>query len=122
MEENKEHKMVKPIHTACENARIDVYSVDEAVANRLLRGRALLDVDDKRFVFSQNEPRGPRSREVGRTEHSRYVRRWDGDYTLTFHVSGNEKNLREMLISEVRDIVKVITVDYEKQQQKGGGK
>ena len=120
--EEKQKKLVKPIHTSCEKARVDVYTNDEVATNRLLRGRALFDFDDKRFLFSQNEPRGPRSKEVGRTLHSRYVRRNDGDYTLTFHCSGGEKNLREMLISEVRDIATVIKADYERRcrEEKGG--
>lgn len=113
-----EEKKVKPFHTGCQSAQVDVYSIDEQVANRLLRGRALLDVESKKFVFAQNEPRGPRSTEVGRTMHSRLVRRPDSRYTLTFScMDGGEKQLREQLIAEVRDVMKMINADLERQKR-----
>ena len=113
-----EEKKVKPFHTECQSAQVDVYSIDEQVANRLLRGRALLDVESKKFVFAQNEPRGPRSMEVGRTMHSRLVRRPDSRYTLTFScMDGGEKQLREQLIAEVRDVMKMINADLERQKR-----
>lgn len=113
-----EEKKVKPFHIECQSAQVDVYSVDEEVANRLLRGRALLDVDSKKFMFAQNEPRGPRSMEVGRTMHSRLVRRPDSRYTLTFScMDGGEKQLKEQLIAEVRDIMKMIGADMERRSR-----
>ena len=113
-----EEKKNKPFHTNCSKAEVDVYTVDEHVANRLLRGRALLDVDSKKFVFAQNEPRGARSTEVGRTMHSRLVRRPDLRYTLTFScMDGGEKQLREQLIAEVRDVMKMINADLERQKR-----
>lgn len=113
-----EEKKVKPFHTECQSAQVDVYSIDEQVANRLLRGRALLDVESRKFVFAQNEPRGPRSMEVGRTMHSRLVRRPDSRYTLTFScMDGGEKQLREQLIAEVRDVMRMINADLERQKR-----
>ena len=113
-----EEKKVKPFHTECPSAQVDVYSVEEEVANRLLRGRALLDFDSKKFVFAQNEPRGPRSTEVGRTMHSRLVRRPDSRYTLTFScMDGGEKQLREQLIAEVRDVMRMIGADMERRSK-----
>lgn len=113
-----EEKKVKPFHTNCQKAEVDVYTVDEQVANRLLRGRALLNLDSKKFVFAQNEPRGARSIEVGRTMHSRLVRRPDTRYTLTFScMDGGEKQLREQLIAEVRDVMKMINADLERQKR-----
>ena len=44
---------------------------------RVMRGKALLDDEASDFKFVENEPRGPRSVEVGRTAHSRFVRRPD---------------------------------------------
>ena len=115
---NMEEKKNKPFHTECREAQVDVYSVEEQVANRLLRGRALLDVDSKKFVFAQNEPRGARSTEVGRTMHSRLVRRPDSRYTLTFScMDGGEKQLREQLIAEVRDVMKMINADLERKKR-----
>ena len=117
-QQTMEEKKNKPFHTECREAQVDVYSVEEQVANRLLRGRALLDVDSKKFVFAQNEPRGARSTEVGRTMHSRLVRRPDSRYTLTFScMDGGEKQLREQLIAEVRDVMKMINADLERKKR-----
>lgn len=88
----------------------------------LLRGRAVLNEEDKNFTFIQNDPRGPRSVEVGRSDHSRMVRRPDGNYTLTFRFSAGEKFLREQLISEIREIVKIAEEDKKLQDKKGGKK
>lgn len=86
---------------------------------KLLRGRALLCEEDKRFTFIQNKPRGARSVEVGRSVHARVVRRPDGFYTLTFRFAANEKFLKATLISEIRNIIDMASKDYD--NQKGGG-
>ena len=88
----------------------------------LLRGKALLNEEEKRLMFVQNTPRGARSTEVGRSAHSRIVRRPDGLYTLTFRFSANEKFLKESLLSEIREVVKLAKEDSEKQKRvkKGG--
>lgn len=78
---------------------------------RVMRGKALLDVTAADFKFVENEPRGPRSVEVGRTTHSRFVRRPDEGYTITFRVNAGEKFLRESLTAEVAELVKVINAD-----------
>lgn len=78
---------------------------------RVMRGKALLDVTAADFKFVENEPRGPRSVEVGRTTHSRFVRRPDEGYTITFRVNAGEKFLRESLTAEIAELVKVINVD-----------
>lgn len=68
---------------------------------QVLHGKALLNEAENRLVFVQNTPRGPRSRELMRTAHSRLVRRPDGDYTLTFRFSPMEHNLQTTLVSEM---------------------
>lgn len=78
---------------------------------RVMRGKALLDVTAADFKFVENEPRGPRSVEVGRTMHSRFVRRPDEGYTITFRVNAGEKFLRESLTAEIAELVKVINAD-----------
>lgn len=78
---------------------------------RVMRGKALLDAAVSDFKFVENEPRGPRSVEVGRTSHSRFVRRPDEGYTITFRVQAGEKYLRESLTAEVAELVKVISAD-----------
>lgn len=71
----------------------------------LLRGKAVINEEDKNMMFLQNEPRGPRSKEVWRTEHSRVVVRPDGDYTLTFRFSKGMPYLKSVLIAELRDAI-----------------
>ena len=78
---------------------------------RLLRGKSVFDDVQHRFTFIENEPRGARSVEVGRTLHARYVRRPDGLYTVTFRFSAEEKFLRSTLQAEVRQIVWECTQD-----------
>lgn len=78
---------------------------------RVMRGKALLDSGDKRLTFIENTSRGPRSVEVGRTLHSRYVRRPDGLYTITLRVNADTKYLTETLVSEIREVSKVIAED-----------
>lgn len=88
----------------------------------VLRGKALLNECEQRFTFIQNKPRGKRSVEIGRSDHSRIVRRPDGLYTLTFRFSANEKFLKELLLSEIREVVKLAKEDSETQKRakKGG--
>lgn len=84
---------------------------------RVMRGKALLDEAAKEMKFVENEPRGARSVEVGRTAHSRFVRRPDGLYTITFRVSAKEDYLKETLIAEVREMCDRIRVDSAFQYQ-----
>ena len=82
---------------------------------RVMRGKALLDDEALDFKFVENPPRGPRSVEIGRTVHSRFVRRPDGLYTVTFRCDASTKYLRETLTAEVAEIVKMITADKKAQ-------
>lgn len=77
----------------------------------VLRGKALLNEEESRLMFVQNAPRGARSVEVGRSGHSRIVRRPDGLYTLTFRFDVGEKFLKESLLSEIREVVKMAEAD-----------
>ena len=86
---------------------------------RVMRGKALLDDEANDLKFVENEPRGPRSVEVGRTMHSRFVRRPDGNYTVTIRCDGRNKYLREELTSEIISIVNIIKEDLKKQQRNG---
>lgn len=69
-----------------------------------LHGKALLNEEERRFIFLQNPPRGPRSSEVARTAHARMVRTARGTYTLTFRFDGSERWLRQALIAELNEI------------------
>lgn len=94
-----------------EGVCVDVFSTLDDVDKRLIRGRAIVDNDDSRVTIVQNEPRGPRSKEIFRTLHARVVRRPDGGYTATFRCEPLEKWRTEMLINEAREIGKIIGED-----------
>lgn len=84
----------------------------------ILRGKALLNECEQRLTFIQNKPRGKRSVEIGRSDHSRIVRRPDGLYTLTFRFDAKERYLKELLLSEIRNVVKMAEADLKKQSEK----
>lgn len=94
-----------------EGVCVDVFSTLDDVDRRLIRGRAIVDNEDSRVTIVQNEPRGPRSKEIGRTLHARVVRRPDGGYTATFRCRAKEKWRVEMLINEAREVGKIIAGD-----------
>ena len=91
-----------------------VMQTNEPIGKLAFRsGRACLDKDDKRMTFVETPKRGPRSIEVGRTPHSRFVRRPDGLYTLTVRFSPAEKFILAALQAEIRDVVKAAQYDHE---------
>lgn len=107
---------------------LEMMSQDNANMS-VLRGKGLLNLQESRFTFVQNEPRGPRSVEVGRTAHARFVRRPDGLYTATLRFDAGEKFILPALIAEVRAIAKSAQADWEamkatekaaKKEEKGG--
>jgi hypothetical protein len=71
---------------------------------QVLRGKVLLNEAEKSLTFIQNKPEGPRSQEVMRTQHSRMVRKPDGNFTLTFRFSAGEKRVMERIVDEVTEI------------------
>lgn len=110
----EEKKTITPYYKRVKDICLDVYSRDAEIEKRLLRGRALLNTEKGEFMFAQNEPRGPRSKEVYRGGMSRLVCRPDGLYTLTFSSMDSEtKHLREVLISEVREAVNAMNAHRE---------
>lgn len=123
-----EKKQTTPIYRRVKDICVDLYTQNEAVEKRLLAGKALLNTDKGEFLFSQNPPRGPRSVEIGRTAHSRFVRRPDGLYTVTFRVDTRERNYKEQLLAEVRELTKSLDLDavaqkaIAKAKEKEGGK
>lgn len=104
-----------PYYKRVKDICVDLYTQEEEVERRLLSGRALLNCEKGEFIFAQNAPRGPRSTEIGRTPHARFIRRPDGRYTITFScMDAEEKNLREQLLAEVRTICTVMQSDRQK--------
>ena len=86
---------------------------DEEPHMKILNGRALLNSVESRLMFVHNPPRGPRSKEVGRTKHARIVRRPDGLYTVTIRFDAREKLILSALLSEVRRLQKYAADDLE---------
>lgn len=126
MEQTQETQAIRPHYNRLSKMSVDMFTLDEKPEMKLLRGRALLNPEKSELAFVQNTPRGARSVEVGRTLHSRYVRRPDGGYTATFRFDGDERNLREKLLSEVREMVTMVGEDMKRQKvqrkkaEKGG--
>jgi len=100
-----------PVYRRIKDICVDMYTHEAIIEKRLLRGRVFLNSDKGEIMFTQNGPRGPRSIEIGRTLHSRNIRRPDGSYMVTFRCRGNEKNLKELLLAEVQEIAIMITED-----------
>lgn len=118
MENEETPQPVIPTYKRYSDYNVELYTLDPAVERRVISGKALLTPEKNEFTFAQSAPRGPRSVEIGRTLHARFVRRPDGDYTATFRFSAAEKNIREQLIAEVRDIYKGVEFDMKKKQTK----
>ena len=100
-----------PVYKRITDICVDMYTNDNAVEKRALRGKVFLNSEKGEIAFLQNKPRGQRSVEVGRTPHSRSVRRPDGDYTVTFRINARERYLRETLLAELRSLVTLILSD-----------
>lgn len=112
--------MDKLDYTKFSDMTVKIHSHAKEPSHRLLRGRAILNPDEGDFTFVENDLRLNRSKEVGRTEHCRFIRRPDNTYVITFRVSGDEKYLKADLQAEIRDVVAAITEDrkYILKQQK----
>ena len=100
-----------PVYKRLKDVCVDMYTLDNSVEMRPMSGKVFLNSEKGEIMFTQNPPRGPRSKEIGRTRHSRYVRRPDGDYAVTFHFSADEQKLQEKLLEEVKVLVSVIMAD-----------
>lgn len=88
---------------------------------RTMRGKALLNAQEQEIIFQENTPRGKRSVEVSRTQHSRLVRRPDGDYTLTFRFGAKMKYPMATLVSEMRNAVASVLNDVNKGKEVQNG-
>lgn len=101
-----------------DKAALRLFTLKEDASGEVLRGKALYNGHEKEMTFVENMPRGPRSVEVGRTVHSRMVRRPDGKYTVTFRVEAGTKYLRQQLVAEVGDLVRMIEEDMKRGGQR----
>lgn len=101
MEDVKRHKL--------DCNELEVYSPQEEVERKILRGRIFVDSKIKRTTFVENEKRGPRSTCLSRTTHGILRRNSAGDeYKITLRFRSDEKYLKELLLSEIRSLVEVI--------------
>ena len=75
-----------------------------------------MDDQKSNFLFVQNEKIYKKSVEIGRTRHSRLIRRHDGSYVVTFRFKATAKYIKSDLQAEVRDIVDA-AIEDEKQQK-----
>lgn len=120
MEQNNEHMISK---FTVDGIHVKMYTRELEVEKRLLRGRVLLDSDEKSLFFAQNEKRKNYSKEIMRTDHGRLVRRPDGLYTFTFScLDADEPRLQEQLLSELRNASRKIKDDHKKMTSVERGK
>ena len=80
---------------------LKVLSCKKVETRRAFGAKVVIVPEESETWITENPPRGPKSSEVGRSVHSRMVRRPDGLYTLTFRFSAEENRLREQLVSEI---------------------
>lgn len=114
MENNEKKQPVAPLYKRYTDYNVDLYTLDSSIERRILSGKALISPEKNEFIFSQNPPRGQRSVEIGRTLHCRFRRCPNGGYVATFRFEGSEKNIREQLIAEIRDVYRGVEFDLKK--------
>lgn len=118
MENEVKNQNVIPVYKRYKDYNVELYTIDPTIERRVISGKALLTPEKNEFLFAQNKPRGARSVEIGRTMHSRFRRSPDGSYVATFRFDHSERNIREQLIAEVRDMYKGVDLDAQKQRFK----
>lgn len=109
MEESKTQN--KRTYSRWSDMSVKVLSVGESPANRMVRGKAVIIPDEAEVTIVENLPRTDRSVEVGRSLNCRMVRRHDGNYTLTLRFGAKQKNLRESLLAQVRNMASIALCD-----------
>lgn len=111
---------IKPNNMEKQQTKVDnialtmVTEGSEPPDKRIIRGRGFLQAEESRFLFVQNEKKYVKSVEVGRTRHSRLIRRVDGSYVVTFRFDAKAKYIKSDLQAEVRDIVDAAIEDEKK--------
>lgn len=97
---------------------VKVVARQKTAVRRAFGAKATIIPEEGELWLVENKPRGPKSKEVGRTIHSRMVRRIDGNYTLTLRFSADERQIREQLLAETRRMATL--ADEDRQTVKGG--
>lgn len=85
---------------------------------KIRRGKAFVNVVDKELTFIQDQPRGERSTEVGRSLHGRMRKKPNGRYGLNFTFAIDEKFIKENLLVELRNLIKAETESLKRQKAK----
>lgn len=117
--ENQKPKYPERQFQKWDNQAVKVYHLkDVPTTNTLIHGRVLINPTEQETIIVQNPPRGQRSVEIHRTNHARLVRRPDNNYTLTFRFDASEKYIKETLLSEIRAITDMATIDYNENKKR----
>ena len=96
---------------------LKVLSREANATRRAFGAKVVILPEDSETWITENKPKGPSSKEVGRSIHSRIVRRLDGRYTLTFRFDADEKQLREQLLAEMRNMATVAIEDRQSRKE-----
>lgn len=110
MEQNTQQ--VERVYRKYTDYSLEMHTKQGPIESRLLRGRALLNSEEYRLTFVENEERYIRSKQIHRTEHARLAERPDGGLVLTFRFKRDDKypfTLAQTLKSEMREMMEVIT-------------
>ena len=81
---------------------------------QVLRGKVIVNEEDRSLSFEQNALRGPRSAEVMCTPHSRLVRQPNGRLSLRFRFSDKEPGIGFQLIRELKAILSTLDITSKK--------
>lgn len=103
--ENKDPRRLHEI----EGCKADLYCTDERMNGRPMKGRVTYVADGNKMSFVQYLANpANRSRQLYRTDHGILNHRADGTWYLSFRFTGEERLLKENLMVELRDIVKMV--------------
>ena len=81
-----------------------VVNAYENCNQKVTGGRILLNEKEKQLLFMQSKPRGPRSKEIMRSLHSKALLMPDGDYKITLRFSMDEAHIGDQIGDEFFDI------------------
>lgn len=109
--EKKKNASVDSTYQKFSDYTLKVLSREANATRRAFGAKVVILPEDSETWITENKPRGPSSKEVGRSIHGRMVRRLDGRYTLTFRFDADEKVLREQLLAEMRNMATVAIED-----------
>lgn len=111
---NNEEKNTRTFHKYTDYG-VEMHTGLGEISHRLLHGRALLNPEESRMTFVENSPRGPRSKQIARGQHSSLLRKPDGTYIITLRFNVMEKYVGSALLAEVREMAQTANDDKARQ-------